>query len=153
MAEDYDDEAVDGEDGPDLDEAVLVEDLDAVDDVIDDVLDAADDVIGAVVDDEEVEAVDDEEMDLEEEQHPDDIEEPLDILLAERTSGTSRAADADDEQEPDDDDGDGDGDERGDTISRIQPKRPGEFVCRSCFLVKHPSQLADKKKQLCRDCV
>ena len=33
------------------------------------------------------------------------------------------------------------------------PKRPGEFVCQSCFLVKHPSQLADGKRMLCRDCV
>ncbi len=35
----------------------------------------------------------------------------------------------------------------------VLPKQPDEFVCRSCFLVKHPSQLADKKKMLCRDCV
>jgi hypothetical protein len=28
----------------------------------------------------------------------------------------------------------------------------GEFVCSSCFLVKRSSQLADKRKQLCRDC-
>ena len=34
-------------------------------------------------------------------------------------------------------------DDRGDPVDRIQPKRPGEFVCQSCFLVKHPSQLAD----------
>ncbi|MGH8999532.1 MAG: DUF4193 family protein, partial [Acidimicrobiia bacterium] len=33
------------------------------------------------------------------------------------------------------------------------PKRPGEFVCRSCFLVKHPSQLADGERILCADCV
>jgi hypothetical protein len=25
-------------------------------------------------------------------------------------------------------------------------------MCRNCFLVKHRSQLADKKKMLCRDC-
>ena len=28
----------------------------------------------------------------------------------------------------------------------------GEFVCSSCFLVKSGSQLADKRKKLCRDC-
>lgn len=28
----------------------------------------------------------------------------------------------------------------------------GEFVCASCFLVKRSSQLADKRKKLCRDC-
>ena len=43
--------------------------------------------------------------------------------------------------------------ERGDATGRILPKRPGEFVCQSCFLVKHPSQLADPKRNLCADCV
>ncbi|MGH9093644.1 MAG: DUF4193 family protein [Acidimicrobiales bacterium] len=33
------------------------------------------------------------------------------------------------------------------------PKQPGEFVCQSCFLVKHPSQLADRDHMFCRDCV
>jgi hypothetical protein len=28
-----------------------------------------------------------------------------------------------------------------------------EFQCQSCFLVKKTSQLADKKRQYCRDCV
>jgi len=28
-----------------------------------------------------------------------------------------------------------------------------EFVCASCFLVKRVTQLADKRKSLCRDCV
>jgi hypothetical protein len=37
--------------------------------------------------------------------------------------------------------------------TKVAPKRPDEFVCQSCFLVKHPSQLADSKKMLCRDCV
>ena len=36
---------------------------------------------------------------------------------------------------------------------KVRPRAPGEFVCQSCFLVKHPSQLADAKRQLCRDCV
>ena len=29
----------------------------------------------------------------------------------------------------------------------------GEFVCQNCFLVKRTSQLADKRRKLCRDCV
>jgi hypothetical protein len=38
--------------------------------------------------------------------------------------------------------------------SRIAPVRERqEFVCKSCFLVKSKSQLADKARQLCRDCV
>jgi hypothetical protein len=38
-------------------------------------------------------------------------------------------------------------------VGRILPKRPGEFVCQSCFLVKHPNQLANAKRKLCSDCV
>jgi hypothetical protein len=37
--------------------------------------------------------------------------------------------------------------------TKVRPRAPGEFVCQSCFLVKHPSQLADDKRMLCRDCV
>lgn len=36
---------------------------------------------------------------------------------------------------------------------RAAPKQPNEFVCTSCRLVKHLSQLADRKTELCRDCV
>jgi hypothetical protein len=36
---------------------------------------------------------------------------------------------------------------------RAAPKQANEFVCASCRLVKHESQLADPQKQLCRDCV
>jgi uncharacterized protein DUF4193 len=30
--------------------------------------------------------------------------------------------------------------------------REGEFVCRSCFLVKRTTQIANRKKMICRDC-
>ena len=30
--------------------------------------------------------------------------------------------------------------------------RDGEFVCRSCFLVKRTAQIANRKKMICRDC-
>lgn len=33
-----------------------------------------------------------------------------------------------------------------------QAKRPDEFVCQSCFMVKRLSQLANKRRMLCRDC-
>ena len=46
-----------------------------------------------------------------------------------------------------------DADDRGDGNLRVLPKQPGEFVCRSCFLVKSESQLADPARMLCRDCV
>jgi Domain of unknown function (DUF4193) len=32
------------------------------------------------------------------------------------------------------------------------PRRPGEFLCSSCFLVLPRNQLADKERMLCRDC-
>ena len=37
-------------------------------------------------------------------------------------------------------------------IEKVVPPQANEFTCRNCFLVKHRSQLADKKKMLCRDC-
>ena len=35
---------------------------------------------------------------------------------------------------------------------KVIPPQPTEFVCKRCFLVKHQSQLRDKKRTLCRDC-
>ncbi len=76
---------------------------------------------------------------------PDDVEADLDTILKDRMVA------ADDE--PDEDEEELEVDDRGDPVDRIQPKRPGEFVCQSCFLVKHPTQLADADLQLCADCV
>lgn len=36
--------------------------------------------------------------------------------------------------------------------TRVIPMQDSEFQCRKCFLVKNRSQLANKKKILCRDC-
>jgi len=36
--------------------------------------------------------------------------------------------------------------------ARVVPVQATEFTCQRCFLVKHRSQLANKKKMLCRDC-
>ena len=36
--------------------------------------------------------------------------------------------------------------------ARVVPIQETEFTCTKCFLVKHRSQLADKKKMRCRDC-
>ena len=36
--------------------------------------------------------------------------------------------------------------------ARVVPIQETEFTCKRCFLVKHRSQLADKKRTLCRDC-
>jgi hypothetical protein len=35
---------------------------------------------------------------------------------------------------------------------KVLPQQSNEFTCRNCFLVKHRSQLADRKKMICRDC-
>ena len=35
---------------------------------------------------------------------------------------------------------------------KVVPQQADEFTCRNCFLVKHRSQIADKKKMICRDC-
>jgi Domain of unknown function (DUF4193) len=45
--------------------------------------------------------------------------------------------------------------ERIETLSvKVVPQDPNkEFTCRNCYLVKHRSQLADKKRMFCRDCV
>ena len=45
--------------------------------------------------------------------------------------------------------------ERIETLSvKVIPPDPNkEFTCRKCYLVKHRSQLADKKRMYCRDCV
>ncbi len=135
---------------------------DLVDDVIDDVV--ADDEI-AVVDstdpavveiptgtkavDPDAPAEEDEEdvLDLDEELHPDDIEVPLDTLLQERTAKATL-----DEDEDEVDDYDEVPDERGDGTTKIVPRRPGEFLCQSCFLVLPKNQLADPVKMLCHDC-
>jgi len=83
--------------------------------------------------------------DEEEEEEPDDedVEASLDVILKERLVV---------EDEPEDDEAT-DAEDKTEGNERVLPKQPDEFVCRSCFLVKHPSQLADKKKMLCRDCV
>jgi hypothetical protein len=87
-----------------------------------------------------------EESEDEEEEEPDDedVEASLDTILKERLV-VEEPEDDEDTPEPEDRTGDG--------VERVLPKQPGEFVCRSCFLVKHPNQLADRKKMLCRDCV
>ena len=87
-----------------------------------------------------------EETEEDEEEEPDDedVEASLDTILKERLV-VEEPEDDEDAPEPEDRTADG--------VERVLPKQPGEFVCRSCFLVKHPNQLADRKKMLCRDCV
>ena len=43
-------------------------------------------------------------------------------------------------------------DARESLTTKVLPVQHNEFVCKNCFLVKHRSQLADRRRQLCRDC-
>jgi Domain of unknown function (DUF4193) len=140
---------------PELDEEDLDEDLETSLDEEDLPPDDLDTEVEAVEKVEEkvgaAETTDDDEdvvLDLDEELHPDDVEEPLDVLLQERTA---KATLEDDEEEVEEEEVDTD--ERGDGPTRIVPRRPGEFLCTSCFLVLPRNQLADEKRMLCRDCV
>ena len=156
MADEFDDGEIDLEEGEADDDLALEDDEDIVDDdvVVEDDeadvdLEVADDavpVVAGAVSSEDSDDEDDENLDLEEELHPDDVEEPLDVLLAERTAaerGTEEQAELEDNDEPDDPRQGG---------GKIVPRRDDEFLCRSCFLVKPMSQLAKGEKDLCRDC-
>jgi hypothetical protein len=150
---DIDDEDIDDDDLTDDD----VDVVDVEDDVLDDDL-IDDDVAAAIPDDpaaiievpvatpivEETDDEDDDVVDLDEELHPDDVEEALDVVLRERTAAAGLEDEEDEEAEPDD---------RGEGGTKIVPRRPGEFLCSSCFLVLPRNQLADEAQMLCRDCV
>jgi Domain of unknown function (DUF4193) len=157
--EEFDDDETELEDEVDLDEDIdidVVEADDEVDVVVDDdlladaePLDVADVPVAgkATPAEESTDEEDDDVVDLEEELHPDDVEEPLDVLLHERTK-----ADRLEEEANDLEDEDLEPDEKGDVSTRVVPRRDDEFLCRSCFLVKPLSQLARGEKDLCRDC-
>ena len=153
---------------PDVDDEAAVEEEDLDPDIDDeDVLDVIEaDALEADVDDVDVLDEDEDEADVdeiltaspaavveksgegdeeEEEEEPEDedVEASLDVILKERLVV---------EDEPEDEEAT-DQEDKTEGNERVLPKQPDEFVCRSCFLVKHPSQLADKKNMLCRDCV
>src|SRR5579884_1963178 len=140
MAEDeFDDEE------PDLDDEDLDLDVDVIDDeeaVEETDIEVPTSPAALTTTDEE----DDEIVDLDEELHPDDVEEPLDVLLLERTASGS----LEDDEELEDDEAETD--DRGDGSGRILPRRADEFLCSSCFLVLPRTQLADEAKMVCRDC-
>jgi hypothetical protein len=87
-------------------------------------------------------------IDLDEELHPDDVEAPLDALLKERTAVAKLE---DDEEELEEEEVEID-DRSGEGPTKILPRRPGEFLCSSCFLVLPRNQLVDEARMLCRDC-
>ncbi len=87
-------------------------------------------------------------VDMAEESDPDDVETPLDAILAEKTASTKLE---DEEAEIEEDEITID--ERTDDSERIVPKQPGEFHCSACFLLLPRVQLADEERLLCKDCV
>ncbi|HEV7524998.1 MAG TPA: DUF4193 family protein [Acidimicrobiia bacterium] len=138
-------------DDDDLDEDVLEEDL-ADDEILDDDLveDIDEEIVvvavpGVLVAPAEPapEEEEDDVVDLDEELHPDDVEEALDVVLRERTVAQGLEEDEEEDDEPD---------ERGETGTKIVPRRENEFLCKSCFLVLPRHQLADEKRMICRDC-
>ncbi|MEX0666082.1 MAG: DUF4193 family protein [Acidimicrobiia bacterium] len=154
--EDAEDDAPDEDlDEEDLDDDALDDDIDVVD--LDEALDPdvipvvdGEAVVAAVVAVPEPKSDDDEEedgLDLDEELHPDDVEAPLDALLKEKTA----AATMEDEEEEVEEE-EVELDDRGEGPTKIMPRRPGEFLCSSCFLVLPRTQLADEPRMLCRDC-
>ena len=109
--------------------------------------------------DDELEADDDEDIEEQEAALATDDEDEgddasLDELLAQRAS-TRRGADDIDE---DDDDIMALASEKDTPASATLPnkvipiKDQQEFVCKSCYLVKAKSQLADEARMYCRDC-
>jgi hypothetical protein len=155
------------EDEPELDEEEDLEDDVLVDDLVEDDADVVGDVdlldddldvipeveipVPVVTDTTATETVeeDDDEgvVDLDEELHPDDVEEPLDVLLQERTASAKLEDDEEDLEEEE-----ADGDALADGPTRIVPRRPDEFLCQSCFLLLPLRRLADKDRQFCDDC-
>ncbi len=156
--DDADLDDADLEDGDLVDEDIVdIEDL-GDDELIDDDLVPIDEVIageeGVEIDDVIVAPVpkkvasvegDADEDEDEDDEDPDDVEADLDTILKDRLVV------AEDDEEEDEDEGAVETDDRGDT-AKVRPRAAGEFLCMSCFLVMPQNQLADPKRQICRDC-
>lgn len=145
--DEFDDEAE-----PDLDDAELDDDIDPEVDLDEGDLDEdLGDEVAEVEEEEEEETpaarkrrtTDDEDED-EELIDPDDVEADLDTILKDRIA----AGDDDDADEDEEEAAPETGADSGD---RVQPRRSDEFVCESCFLVKHASQRVGASN-VCRDC-
>jgi Domain of unknown function (DUF4193) len=77
------------------------------------------------------------------------VESIQDLLAKQETQeGAEEAADEDEAATPS-----SSRDERLEPLdARVVPMQETEFMCKNCYLVKHRSQLADKRKMFCRDC-
>lgn len=77
-------------------------------------------------------------------------EASLDEIIAKKADETAPEEEAEEESVLET----GRGDERVEPLAvKVVPQQATEFVCKSCYLVKHRSQLADKRRMFCRDCV
>lgn len=137
LAEGFDEEIVGEEE--DLEDVDLEVDVDAdvdadVDSDVDVDVDVDEEVPAEVVVVEDDDVLDDA-----------DVELALDEVLAETIRRTSTPED--------DDEVPGEVDALADPLETILPKQDDEFRCNSCRLLKKMSQLADRSKGLCRDCV
>ncbi|HEV3474627.1 MAG TPA: DUF4193 family protein [Actinomycetota bacterium] len=93
-------------------------------------------------------------MEEEEEEESSDeaVEEPNEASLEELIA--KKGEDSGDEEPEDEPVIEPGREERVETLSvKVVPQQPTEFTCKNCFLVKHRSQLADKKRMFCVDCV
>ena len=128
LAEGFDEEIVGDED--DLEG---VEDVEDVEEVLE-VVDVEDEIVPEVVIPDDDDVADDA-----------DVELALDEVLAETIRRSSTPED--------DDEAPGEIDPLVDPTETILPKQDDEFRCSSCRLLKKTTQLADRSKMLCRDCV
>ena len=81
------------------------------------------------------------------------VETSLEEFLQRRErGGRTRGEDADDEEALLEamDEREGRGAES--LTVKVVPEQPDEFTCRRCFLVKHRTQLKDRRRMLCADC-
>lgn len=96
---------------------------------------------------------DNEERDDEESSEEGAVETSLEEFLQRRErGGRGRTDDADDEEALLEamDEREGRGAES--LTVKVVPEQPDEFTCRRCFLVKHRTQLKDRRRMLCADC-
>lgn len=110
----------------------------------------AEDTVDLDVDDEEILEDDEEELDAEETAQE---ETSLQDLHEGEVLAEAAGAALEDDDEYIVKQMESSGEETSETLSlKVPVKRPGEFTCSVCFLVKHPSQLADGTADICVDC-
>jgi hypothetical protein len=85
-----------------------------------------------------------------EEEEEAQVEASLDELIAKKADRPSTAED--DEEDEEALVNLGRDDARESLSTKVLPVQDNEFICTRCYLVKHRSQLADRRRVLCRDC-